>query len=55
MLEIFSVILALILFSKFLEDRIKIPFVLIVIVLSYINRPHLKEIVIILKKRVKNS
>jgi len=37
MLEIFSVILALILLSKFIEDRIKIPFVLVVIVLSYIS------------------
>jgi len=35
MLEIFSIILALILLSKFIEDRTKIPFVLVVIVLSY--------------------
>lgn len=35
MLEIFSIILALILLSKFIEDRTKIPFVLVVIILSY--------------------
>ena len=37
MLEIFSLLLALILLSKFIEDRVKIPFVLVVIVLSYIS------------------
>lgn len=36
MLEILSIILTLILISKFIEDRTKIPFVLIVIILSYI-------------------
>ncbi len=36
MLEIFLVILLLILISKFIEDSTKIPFVLVVIILSYI-------------------
>jgi len=36
MLEIFLVILLLILISKFIEDSTKIPFVLVVILLSYI-------------------
>ena len=36
MVEVFSVILTLILISKFIEDKIKLPFVLIVIVLSYL-------------------
>lgn len=36
MLEIFSAILIIILVSKFIEDKTKIPFVLIVIVLAYI-------------------
>ena len=36
MIEVFSVILSLILISKFIEDKTKIPFVLIVIVLSYV-------------------
>ena len=35
MLEIFTVILTLILISKFLEDTLKIPFVLLVIIFSY--------------------
>lgn len=35
MLEVFTVILTLILISKYLEDTLKIPFVLIVIILSY--------------------
>ena len=37
MLEIFSVILTLILFAKFIEDRTKIPFVLVIIILSYVS------------------
>ena len=37
MLEILSIILFLILISKFIEDRTKIPFVLIVIILSYVS------------------
>ena len=41
MIEIFSVILTLILISKFIEDKTKIPFVLIVIVLSYITNSFL--------------
>jgi len=36
MLEIFSIILVLILLSSFIEDKTKIPFVLIVIILSYV-------------------
>jgi len=35
MLEVFSIILILILVSKFLEDLYKVPFVLVVIILSY--------------------
>ncbi len=35
MLEVFTIILTLILISKYLEDTLKIPFVLIVIILSY--------------------
>jgi len=35
MLEIFTIILTLILISRYLEETIKIPFVLIVIILSY--------------------
>ncbi|SFV75302.1 Na+/H+ antiporter [hydrothermal vent metagenome] len=35
MLEIFFIILVLIFISKFIEDRLKIPFVLVVIILSY--------------------
>ena len=35
MLEVFTIILMIILISKFLEDTLKIPFVLIVIILSY--------------------
>lgn len=34
MIELFSIILVLILFSKYIEDRTKIPFVLLVILLS---------------------
>jgi NhaP-type Na+/H+ or K+/H+ antiporter len=37
MLEIFSLLLALILLSKFIEDRVNIPFVLVVIALSYMS------------------
>jgi len=36
MLEIFSIILTLILVAKYLEDTLKVPFVLVIIVLSYI-------------------
>ncbi|ADN08543.1 cation:proton antiporter [Sulfurimonas autotrophica] len=36
MLEVFSAILLIILVSKFLEDKTKVPFVLIVIILAYI-------------------
>jgi len=36
MLEIFSIILTLIFIAKYLEDTIKVPFVLIIIILSYI-------------------
>jgi NhaP-type Na+/H+ or K+/H+ antiporter len=36
-LEVFSIILVLIILSKFIEDKTKIPFVLIVIILSYIS------------------
>ena len=36
MLEVFTIILTIILISKYLEDTLKIPFVLIVIIFSYI-------------------
>jgi len=35
MLEVFTIILTLILISKYLEDTLKVPFVLIVIILAY--------------------
>lgn len=37
MLEIFFLILLLILISKFIEDRLNIPFVLVIIILAYIT------------------
>ena len=37
MLEIFFLILLLILISKFIEDKLKVPFVLIIIILAYIT------------------
>jgi len=37
MLEVFSIILALILISKYLEDTFNIPFVLMVIILAYVS------------------
>ncbi|MDA3946542.1 MAG: cation:proton antiporter [Helicobacteraceae bacterium] len=35
MLEIFSIVLTLILIAKYLEDTIKVPFILIIIILAY--------------------
>jgi CPA1 family monovalent cation:H+ antiporter len=40
MLEIFSIILILVLISKFIEDKTKVPFVLTLIILSYITNQY---------------